>query len=260
MTENPISGDEDLEDQRGLGRGLAEVLELQQQAPPARGLVALVGGQPAAPSALDPVLLHDAAGAILGGLEQSLAPDLCAYVHDAGDRPTLHMRTPALGALTPDAAFWLFSELRGRLHGLAEDPLDAAGFRGITVRVAGDGTAGLFAVARRSQIADAERSAARSYCQTFGQALHDPIIVPEVQAGDAGEHREASLESVARSALHSMGPRVAFRYAGARSEDGHFVALVLAEGPGNKAALAQATARARSSGVEAAARAAAGSL
>jgi hypothetical protein len=278
-------GDDDLEPQSGLGRGLAAIIPTlaDLDAPPARpkrrprrsGAEALLGAlveEPAAP-ADDPEAVHvpppsavrklrdDLVGALLDGLANTMALDLCAYLHAAaGEAPHLFLQAPSLDAIGPDRAYTLFDTLRVDLEAGRSDPdLATAGFHGVSVATVGDGSRGLWALARVDDVSVEEREVASRFCRSFGRAVHqldgtaaptntlatparvqahrgiDTVLAEvEVRIGDQirpGQGRAGTrVEAITRAVLVAAGRSVTFRYASEVAHEGQHAAVVLLEG------------------------------
>lgn len=310
-------GDEgaDLENQSGLGRGLAAIIPTladfdRPAAPRGRqrrrgGVAALLGtpveergpvpapaagpvpeevvadapdtpeaagvvGPTPAPSAVRQ-LRDDLVRALLDGLANTMALDLCAYLHEGpGEAPHLFLRSPALDHFGAARAYTLFDALRLDLEGGRSSPdFVAAGLAGVTVATVGDGSRGLWAVARAEDISAAEREVAGRFCRSFGRAVHQldgagapamtiatPVhvrahlardsVLAEVQVriGDQirpGHGRAATrVEAITRAVVVAAGRHVTFRYASEVAHEGEHAAVVLLEGGDNAVALGSA--------------------
>jgi len=223
-----------------------------------------------APSAVRK-LRDDLVGALLDGLANTMALDLCGYLHEEpGEEPHLFLQSPALDAIGPARAYALFDALRVDLAAGRSDPeFSAAGFRGVVVATVGDGSRGLWAVARADDITTPEREVATRFCRSFGRAVHQldgaaapantiarPLkvdihrardsVLAEVQVriGDQirpGHGRAATrVEAVTRAVLVAAGHHVTFRYASEVAHEGEHAAVVLLEGGDHAVALGSA--------------------
>lgn len=298
----------DLEEevQSGLGRGLAAIIptlaDLDTPLPAGRrrrrgGVAALLGTpaeviappvevepaeafEPAdpepepvhtpAPSAVRK-LRDDLVGALLDGLANTMALDLCGYLHqEPGEEPHLFLQSPSLDAIGPTRAYALFDALRIDLAaGRSEPEFAAAGFRGLASATIGDGSRGLWAVARIDDITPPEREVATRFCRSFGRAVHQldgaaapantiarPLqvdvhrsrdsVLAEVQVriGDQirpGHGRAATrVEAITRAVLVAADHPVTFRYASEVAHEGEHAAVVLLEGGDHAVALGSA--------------------
>ncbi|HYF47569.1 MAG TPA: hypothetical protein VD926_15245 [Acidimicrobiales bacterium] len=288
---------EDLDRREGLGRGLAAIIptlaDLDAPTPRTRrsrrrgGVAALLGtAEPEAPeatgdevpSATEPShvpapsavrkLRDDLVGALLDGLANTMALDLCAYLHEGpGEEPHLFLQSPSLDAIGPERAYRLLDHLRqGLEQGRSDLALEAAGFQGSSVATHGDGSRGLWAVARVDDITIAEREVASRFCRSFGRAVHQldgaaaptttlatPVRVQahrgldtvlaevEVRIGDQirpGHGRAGTrVEAITRAVLVAAGRHVTFRYASEVAHAGEHAAVVLLEGQDHAVAL-----------------------
>jgi len=223
-----------------------------------------------APSAVRK-LRDDLVGALLDGLANTMALDLCGYLHqEPGEEPHLFLQSPALDAIGPARAYALFDALRVDLAAGRSDPEFAAGgFRGVAVATVGDGSRGLWAVARADDITTPEREVATRFCRSFGRAVHQldgaaapantiarPLrvevhrsrdsVLAEVQVriGDQirpGHGRAATrVEAITRAVLVAAGHHVTFRYASEVAHEGEHAAVVLLEGGDRAVALGSA--------------------
>jgi len=223
-----------------------------------------------APSAVRK-LRDDLVGALLDGLANTMALDLCAYLHQGpGEDPLLFMKSPALEGIGPERAYTLFDALRVDLEaGRSEAEFAAAGFRGVAVATVGDGSRGLWAVARTEDITTPEREVASRFCRSFGRAVHQldgaaapantiarPLrvevhrsrdsVLAEVQVriGDQirpGHGRAATrVEAITRAVLVAAGHHVIFRYASEVAHEGERAAVVLLEAGDHAVALGSA--------------------
>ena len=223
-----------------------------------------------APSAVRK-LRDDLVGALLDGLANTMALDLCAYLHQGpGEDPLLFMKSPALEGIGAERAYTLFDALRVDLEaGRSEPEFAAAGFRGVAVATVGDGSRGLWAVARTEDITIPEREVASRFCRSFGRAVHQldgaaapantiarPLrvevhrsrdsVLAEVQVriGDQirpGHGRAATrVEAVTRAVLVAAGHHVIFRYASEVAHEGEHAAVVLLEAGDHAVALGSA--------------------
>jgi hypothetical protein len=223
-----------------------------------------------APSAVRK-LRDDLVGALLDGLANTMALDLCAYLHEGpGEEPHLFLQSPSLDAIGPDRAYTLLNALRAGLEGDASEvALDTAGFQGVSVLTLGDGSRGLWAVARIEDISAPEREVAMRFCRSFGRAVHQldgaaaptttlatPVRVQahkaldsvmaevEVRIGDQirpGHGRAGTrVEAITRAVLVAAGRHVTFRYASEVAHDGEHAAVVLLEGEDHAVALGSA--------------------
>jgi len=293
---------DELERKEGLGRGLAAIIptlaDLEAPAPTKRrgrrrgGVAALLGtaegerrasaaetaGEAPAEPEPEPVhvpapsavrkLRDDLVGALLDGLANTMALDLCAYLHEGpGEEPHLFLQSPSLDAIGPERAYRLLDRLRqGLEQGSSDLALDVAGFQGVSVATHGDGSRGLWAVARVDDINVAEREVASRFCRSFGRAVHQldgaaaptttlatPVRVQahkgldsvlaevEVRIGDQirpGHGRAGTrVEAITRAVLVAAGRHVTFRYASEVAHAGEHAAVVLLEGQDHAVAL-----------------------
>ncbi len=290
--------DDELEGQSGLGRGLAAIIpQLADLDAPAsskprrrRGVAALLGGaddEPeadersaadappgpapvAAPSAVRQ-LRDDLVGALLDGLANTMALDLCGYLHEGpGEDPHLFLQAPSLDALGPARSFTLLDGLRRALEdGRSAPDFACAGLRGVTIATLGQGSRGLWAVARADGITTAEREVAERFCRSFGRAVHQlegagppatALAVPlgvrvhrsrdsvlaevQIRFGDeirSGHGRAATgVEAITRAVLVATGRHVEFRYASEAVHEGEHAAVVLLEGANHAVSLGSA--------------------
>ncbi len=223
-----------------------------------------------APSAVRK-LRDDLVGALLDGLANTMALDLCGYLHhEPGEEPHLFLQSPALDAIGPSRAYALFDALRVALaEGRSEPDFSAAGFRGVALATLGDGSRGLWAVARADDITRPEREVATRFCRSFGRAVHQldgaaapantiarPLqvdvhrardsVLAEVQVriGDQirpGHGRATTrVEAITRAVLEAAGHQVTFRYASEVAHEGEHAAVVLLEGGDHAVALGSA--------------------
>ena len=223
-----------------------------------------------APSAVRK-LRDDLVGALLDGLANTMALDLCAYLHQGpGEEPHLFLQSPALDGIGPARTYALFDALRVDLEAGHSDPdFAAAGFRGVVVATVGAGSRGLWAVARADDITTPEREVATRFCRSFGRAVHQldgaaapantiarPLqvevhrsrdsVLAEVQVriGDQirpGHGRAATrVEAITRAVLVAAGHSVTFRYASEVAHEGEHAAVVLLEGGDHAVALGSA--------------------
>ena len=282
---------DELEPQSGLGRGLAAIIptlaDLDAPAPRPRrsrrrgGVAALLGTPADEPEAPEPPpasapsavrkLRDDLVGALLDGLANTMALDLCAYLHEGpGEAPHLFLQAPSLDAIGPERAYTLLNTLRVELEaGRSDAELATAGFRGVGVATVGDGSRGLWAVARTDGISVPEREVATRFCRSFGRAVHQldgaaapattmatPVRVQahrsldtvlaevEVRVADQirpGHGRAATrVEAITRAVLVAAGRHVDFRYASEVAHEGEHAAVVLLEGQDHAVALGSA--------------------
>jgi hypothetical protein len=279
---------EESDEQSGLGRGLAAIIPTlaDLDAPPARrrrgrrrsGVEALLGTaapveaspEPEPVPVVAPVhvpapsavrkLRDDLVGALLDGLANTMALDLCAYLHAGpGEDPHLFLQAPSLDAIGAARSYDLFDALRRALEaGTSEPDWRAAGYRGVSVATLGDGSRGAWAVARDEGISVAEREVATRFCRSFGRAVHQldgaasptttlatPVLVRahrardsvlaevEVRLGDQirpGHGRAGTrVEAITRAVLVAAGRHVTFRYASEVAHEGEHAAVVLLE-------------------------------
>lgn len=280
---------DDAEEQSGLGRGLAAIIptlaDLDSPAPRKRrgrrrsGVEALLGA-PAEPAVEPPPEPHvpapsavrklrdDLVGALLDGLANTMALDVCAYLHHGpGEEPYLFLQAPSLDAIGPARSYALLDHLRRTLEGESVDAdLRVAGFEGLAVTTSGEGSRGLWAVARDEGISRPEREVATRFCRSFGRAVHQldgaaspsttlatPVLVRahrardsvlaevQVRVGDQirpGHGRAGTrVEAITRAVLVAAGRHVTFRYASEVAHDGEHAAVVLLEGRDHAVAL-----------------------
>jgi hypothetical protein len=292
---------DELEQQSGLGRGLAAIIPTlaDLDAPPVRprrrarrsGAEALLGAlvdepdpvpepepepEPEAaphephvpaPSAVRK-LRDDLVGALLDGLANTMALDLCAYLHEGrGEAPHLFLQSPSLDAIGADRAYTLFDTLRVDLEaGRSDTNLVTAGFHGVSVATMGDGSRGLWALARVEDVSVPEREVATRFCRSFGRAVHqldgtaaptttlatparvqahrgiDTVLAEvEVRIGDQirpGQGRAGTrVEAITRAVLVAADRAVTFRYASEVAHEGQHAAVVLLEGRDNAVSL-----------------------
>jgi hypothetical protein len=223
-----------------------------------------------APSAVRK-LRDDLVGALLDGLANTMALDLCAYLHAGpGEEPHLFLQSPSLDAIGPARAYALFDTLRVELaEGRSDPELRTADFSGVSVATLGDGSRGLWAVARTEDISVPEREVATRFCRSFGRAVHQldgaaspantlatPVLVRahrardsvlaevEVRLGDQirpGHGRAGTrVEAITRAVLVAAGRHVTFRYASEVAHEGEHAAVVLLEGDDHAVALGSA--------------------
>ena len=245
--------------------------------------VAVRAPGPAAEPAADPEPVHipapsavrklrdDLVGALLDGLANTMALDLCGYLHqEPGEEPHLFLQSPSLDAIGPARAYALFDALRIDLAaGRSDAGFAAAGFRGLVAATVGDGSRGLWAVARVEDITMPEREVATRFCRSFGRAVHQldgaaapantiarPLqvdvhrsrdsVLAEVQVriGDQirpGHGRAATrVEAITRAVLVAADHPVTFRYASEVAHEGEHAAVVLLEGGDHAVALGSA--------------------
>jgi len=280
------------ETQSGLGRGLADIIptlaDLDAPAPRRRrrgGVAALIGGleqhdeqapapepeppAPAAPSAVRQ-LRDDLVGALLDGLANTMALDLCGYLHQGpGESPHLFLKAPSLDELGPAAAYDLLDALRRELEDGPSPSFAAAGLAGTTIATTGAGSRGVWAVARSGGITDPERDVATRFCTSFGRAVHQldgaappattlvtPIgvrvhrsrdsVLAEVQVRVGSEIRPGhgrattGVEAITRAVCVAAGRHVTFRYASEVAHEGEHAAVALLEGEGQAISLGSA--------------------
>lgn len=227
-------------------------------------------GHEPAPSAVRK-LRDDLVGALLDGLANTMALDLCAYLHEGpGEEPHLFLQSPSMDRLGAARTYVLFDGLRVDLEaGGSDADLDAAGFRGVTVATVGAGSRGLWAVARVEGITPPEREVAARFCRSFGRAVHQldgaaspattiatPVYVEahrsrdsvlaevQVRIGDQvrpGHGRaDTQVEAVTRAVLVATGSHVLFRYASEVDHEGEHAAVVLLEGGDHAVSLGSA--------------------
>ncbi len=223
-----------------------------------------------APSAVRK-LRDDLVGALLDGLANTMALDLCAYLHEGpGEEPHLFLQSPSMDTIGADRTFGLFAALHAGLRaGRSEPEFAVAGFRGVAVATLGEGSRGLWAVARAGDVTGAEREVAARFCRSFGRAVHQldgaaasastsarPLrvevhrardsVLAEVQVrlGDQirpGHGRAATqVEAITRAVLVAAGRPVTFRYASEVAHEGEHAAVVLVEGGDHAVALGSA--------------------
>ncbi len=223
-----------------------------------------------APSAVRK-LRDDLVGALLDGLANTMALDLCAYLHQGpGEEPHLFLQSPSLDGIGPARAYALFDALRADLEaGGSPTEFVAAAFRGVVVATVGEGSRGVWAVARADDITAPEREVATRFCHSFGRAVHqldgaaapaDTIARPlqvavhrardsvlaevQVRIGDQirpGHGRATTrVEAITRAVLVAAGHDVTFRYASEVAHDGEHAAVVLLEGGDQAVALGSA--------------------
>ncbi len=305
----PDDDRDDAEGQSGLGRGLAAIIptlaaDLDTSPRNRRrqrrrgGLAALLGGpiedqgpppvespQPgadvAAPTEPAPVhvpapsavrkLRDDLVGALLDGLANTMALDLCAYLHEGpGEDPHLFLESPSMDRIGATRTYALFGGLRVELEaGRSEAAFDAAGFRGVSVATVGAGSRGLWVVARFEEITAPEREVAARFCRSFGRAVHQldgaaspaatiatPVYVEahrsrdsvlaevQVRIGDQvrpGHGRaDTQVEAITRAVLVAAGRHLMFRYASEVAHEGEHAAVVLLEGGDHAVSLGSA--------------------
>ena len=223
-----------------------------------------------APSAVRK-LRDDLVGALLDGLANTMALDLCAYLHEGpGEAPHLFLQSPSMDAIGADRTYVLFDALRRALGaGRSEPAFCAAGFFGVGVATLAEGSRGLWAVARAEDITEAEREVATRFCRSFGRAVHQldgaaapantiarPLqvevhrardsVLAEVQVriGDqirSGHGRASTrVEAITRAVLVAAGRHVTFRYASEVAHEAEHAAVVLLEGGDHAVALGSA--------------------
>jgi hypothetical protein len=223
-----------------------------------------------APSAVRK-LRDDLVGALLDGLANTMALDLCAYLHEGpGEEPQLFLQAPSLDAIGPARAFSLLDGLRRQLlSGRADPELRLAGFEGVSVATLGDGSRGVWAVARAEGISVPEQEVATRFCRSFGRAVHQldgaasptttlatPVLVRahrsrdsvlaevEVRLGDQirpGHGRaDTRVEAITRAVLVAAGRHVTFRYASEVAHEGEHAAVVLLESTDHAVSLGSA--------------------
>jgi hypothetical protein len=299
---------DDTEEQSGLGRGLAAIIptlaDLDHPEPKRRrgrrrsGVEALLGAaapppeldepaadepEPAAPAPEVDAPVHvpapsavrklrdDLVGALLDGLANTMALDLCAYLHEGpGEDPHLFLQAPSLDGIGADRAYALLDALRRSLEaGTSEPDFAAADLRGLTVATLGDGSRGVWAVGRGEGISAAEREVATRFCRSFGRAVHqldgaaspttmlampvqvrahaarDSVLAEvEIRLGDQirpGHGRaDTRVEAITRAVLVAAGRHVLFRYASEVAHDGEHAAVVLLEGRDHAVSLGSA--------------------
>jgi hypothetical protein len=274
--------DDALESQSGLGRGLAAIIPTVAglEAPRrSRGMAALLGTpEPrtkplvAAP-ALSAVrqLRDDLVGALLDGLSDTMALDLCACLHEgAGERPQLFLRAPSLDHIGPARSYALLDALRLELEqGASSVAFEAAELAGVTVATSGDGSRAIWAVGRAADLSAAEREVTDRFCRSFGRAVHQldgsgvpdmavatPVevkahrgrdsVLAEVQVPMGAEirpgHGRAAtrVEAITRAVTVAAGRHVTFRYASEVAHHGEHAAVVVLEGPDHAVSLGSA--------------------
>jgi hypothetical protein len=223
-----------------------------------------------APSAVRK-LRDDLVGALLDGLANTMALDLCAYLHAGpGEEPHLFLQSPSLDAIGPARAYLLIDGLRRELEaGRANPELSVAGFEGVSVATLGEGSRGVWAVARTEGITVPEREVASRFCRSFGRAVHQldgaaspantlatPALVRvhrardsvlaevEVRLGDQirpGRGRaDTRVEAITRAVLVAAGRQVTFRYASEVAHEGEHAAVVLLESADHAVSLGSA--------------------
>jgi hypothetical protein len=216
-------------------------------------------------------LRDDLVGALLDGLANTMALDLCAYLHQGpGEEPHLFLQSPSLDGIGPARAYALFDALRADLEaGGSPTEFFAAGFRGVVVTTVGDGSRGVWAVARADDITEHEREVASRFCHSFGRAVHQldgaatpastiarPLqvevhrardsVLAEVQirVGDQirpGHGRATTrVEAITRAVVVAAGHDVTFRYASEVAHEGEHAAVVLLEAGDHAVALGSA--------------------
>jgi hypothetical protein len=293
MGDVPLEGfdEEDDEPQSGLGRGLAAIIPTladldQPSRKRRRGVAALLGPAPEPEEAPEPEppatepeatpsavrqLRDDLVGALLDGLANTMALDLCAYLHAGpGEAPHLFLKAPALDAIGPARAYELLDALRHDLeHRRSSPDFAAAGLAGVTVATSGEGSRGLWAVGRADDITAPEREVADRFCHSFGRAVHQldgagapaitiatPIEVQAHRARDSvlaevhvrmgteirpGHGRAATrVEAITRAVTVAAGRHVTFRYASEVAHEGEHAAVVLLEGKDHAVSLGSA--------------------
>lgn len=223
-----------------------------------------------APSAVRK-LRDDLVGALLDGLANTMALDVCAYLHaGTGEEPQLFLQAPSLDAIGPSRSFALLDRLRVDLEeGRGRTDFSVAGFEGICVATLGAGSRGLWAVARSAGITAPEREVANRFCRSFGLAVHQldgtaspatTLAVPveveahrardsvlaevQVRLGDQirpGHGRAATrVEAITRAVLVAAGRHVTFRYASEVAHEREHAAVVLLEGVDHSVSLGSA--------------------
>ena len=223
-----------------------------------------------APSAVRK-LRDDLVGALLDGLANTMALDLCAYLHEGpAEEPHLFLQSPSLDGIGPARAYALFDGVRRAIdRGGSEAEFGVAGFRGVSVATVGDGSRGLWAVGRPGAISGPEREVATRFCRSFGRAVHQldgaaapantiarPVRVEAHQARDSvlaevqvrigdqirpGHGRAATrVEAITRAVLVAAGHHATFRYASEVAHEGEHAAVVLLEGGDHAVALGSA--------------------
>jgi hypothetical protein len=212
-----------------------------------------------APSAVRK-LRDDLVRALLDGLANTMALDLCAYLHQGpGEEPHLFLQSPSMDRIGATRTYALFGGLRVDLEaGRSEAAFDAAGFRGVSVATVGAGSRGLWVVARDEEITAPEREVAARFCRSFGRAVHQldgaassaatiatPVYVEahrsrdsvlaevQVRIGDQvrpGHGRaDTQVEAITRAVLVAAGRHLMFRYASEVAHEGEHAAVVLLE-------------------------------
>ncbi|HEY5886581.1 MAG TPA: hypothetical protein VIT24_02585 [Acidimicrobiales bacterium] len=225
-----------------------------------------------APSAVRK-LRDDLVGALLDGLANTMALDLCAYLHEGpGEEPHLFLQSPSMDRIGATRTYALFGGLRVDLEaGRSEAAFDAAGFRGVSVATVGAGSRGLWAVARVEDVTAPEREVAARFCRSFGRAVHQldgaaspgttsaiatPVYVEahrsrdsvlaevQVRIGDQvrpGHGRaDTQVEAITRAVLVAAGRHLMFRYASEVAHEGEHAAVVLLEGGDHAVSLGSA--------------------
>jgi len=223
-----------------------------------------------APSAVRK-LRDDLVGALLDGLANTMALDICAYLHEGpGEPPELFLQSPSMDGIGAARTYALFDGLRIDLEaGRSDAEFAAAGFRGVTVATVGAGSRGLWALARVEGITRPEREVAARFCRSFGRAVHQldgagspattiatlvhveahqdrDVVLAKVQVriGDQirpGHGRAATgVEAITRAVLAAAGRHVIFRYASGVAHEGEHAAVVLLEGRDHAVALGSA--------------------
>ncbi len=302
----PVDGD-DVESPSGLGRGLAAIIptlaDLEAPAPTpkrrrrrsgAEAVLGAVADSPNPPAPADDEatpapepgavesthvpaasavrqLRDDLVGALLDGLANTMALDLCAYLHEGpGEAPHLFCQAPSLDAIGAARAYELFDVLRRHLEqGRSAPDFGATGFDGVALATAGTGSRGLWAVARAGGLSPLEQEVATRFCHSFGRAVHqlDGTDVPammvatqvavgahrsrdsvlaevQIRAGDEirpGHGRAATqVEAITRAVLVATGSHVTFRYASEVAHEGEYAAVVLLEGRDDAVSLGSA--------------------
>jgi hypothetical protein len=232
----------------GLGRGLAALIPTAERSER---------------EALNPEerVLHSLVHAGLDQLEGTTPLDLSAYLHlPRYDEPTLYLRKPELGTLTPTRAYRLFSRFVQAVRGGAnEGTFTQDALVAIYLRTPGPLSDGMHVLGRESAVIDSSalpslRSTARTFatiCNQFAGTPTDlaaPRLVVElgdegttvhVVSGHADDERSGrataadAQEAVVRAVLEASASDLAYREAREVTvENGRAVLVVLTDGTG----------------------------
>lgn len=135
------------------------------------------------PSTEGSAAAQEAIYAALEALETALRADLCAFLtQDEGQGPQLYLGVPDLGAVDPNKAFALFTELREALSA-GDEPAEraVAGYEAVLVPTATAAGRALLAVGRRKERpSSAERDAAVRFAGAMVRLL--AAATPALQA------------------------------------------------------------------------------